>query len=108
MKVVEKWIVGDKRRIGPTNEVFVLIPCYHFLDENWYFRLSEKEAVPASRLFDTPQEAALAAIKLHDETIRWANVQREQMQEWHDRLEAERLAEREKKEPQQAKRRANR
>lgn len=87
--VHEKWIVGDERRFGPTKEYFILIPRHHFLDEDWYFRLAEKEAVPASRLFDTPLEAALAAIGLHNETIRWAGVQRQQMQDWYDRLEAE-------------------
>jgi hypothetical protein len=91
-ETVEKWIVGDKRRFGPTKEYFVPIPRHHFLREDWYFRLGDTEAVPASRLFDTPQEAALAAIKIHDETIRWANVQKQQLQAWYDRVEAERKA----------------
>lgn len=89
-EIVEKWIVGDERRMGPSREMFVLIP-RHFLDEDWYFRFSEKEAVPASRLFDTPEEAALAQIKIHDETIRWANVQKNQMLDWIERLEEKRL-----------------
>lgn len=88
-EMVEKWIVGDERRFGPTKEYFIPIPTHHFLDENWYFRLGEKEAVPASRLFDTPQEAALATIKIHDEKIRWATVQKQQLQDWHDHVESE-------------------
>ena len=87
--IIEKWIVGDKRRFGPTREYFVLIPRNHFMDEDWYFRLGEKEAVPASRLFDVPKDAALAQIKIYDETIRWANVQKQQMLDWISRLEAE-------------------
>lgn len=90
-QVVEKWIVGDKRRFGPTKEFFVLIPRHHFLDEDWYFRLGDKEAVPQSRLFDTPQEAALGAIALLDEEIRWSGVQKKQLQHWYDELEVERL-----------------
>lgn len=86
-QVVEKWIVGDN---GPTREFFVPIPRHHFFEEDWYFRLGDKEAVPESRLFDTPQEAALAAIRLYDEEIRWANVRRQELQGWHDQLEAER------------------
>lgn len=90
--VVEKWIVGDERRMGPSKEWLVPIPRHHFMDEDWYFRLEENEAVPQSRLFDTPQEAALAAIALHDETIRWASVQKRQLQDWRDKLlEAERV-----------------
>ena len=89
---VEKWIVGDERRLGPTKEYFVLIPRHYLFKENWYFRLGDNEAVPESRLFDTPQDAALAAIKIHDETIRWAGVQKQQMQAWLDRLESEREA----------------
>lgn len=89
--VIEKWIVGDKRRFGPTKEYFVLIPRHHFMDEDWYFRLGDKEAVPQSRLFDTPQEAALAAVKLFDEEIRWSEVQRKSIQDWYDELEAERI-----------------
>lgn len=90
--VVEKWIVGDKRRFGPSREFFVLIPRHHWMEENWYFRLGDKEAVPESRLFDTPQEAALAAIALHDEEIRWIKVQRQNLQDWYDNLETERKA----------------
>ena len=54
-------------------------------DEVWFFALSEHKAYPPRQVFDTPQAAALGAIALHDETIRWANVQKQQMQDWHVR-----------------------
>lgn len=89
-QVVEKWVVGDEKQFGPTKGFFVLIPRHHFMDEDWYFRLGDKEAVPASRLFDTAQAAALAAIALVDEEIRRRCADRQQIQGWYNQLEAER------------------
>lgn len=92
VEMTDKWIAWTEAdgRFGPCRELVVLIPRTGLTTEDWYFVASMSRAVPRSRVFDTPQEAALAAIKIHDETIRWAGVQRQQMQNWYDRLEAER------------------
>lgn len=90
MNAEYKWIVGDERRFGPCQELVVPIPRHYPEGESYYFRIGVNESVPQSRVFDTPQEAAIAAIAIHDETIRWANVKKQQMLDWLDRLGAER------------------
>ncbi len=89
--VVEKWVIGREHRFDPCREMMIAIPHHHHLDETWYFLLSENTVIPQSRVFDTPQEAAIATVKLNDEKIRWLVLQNQRVMEWHETLEAERL-----------------
>lgn len=67
-----KWII-DEDRIGPSQELVILIPRMFRDDtdkDDWYFWLAGKKAVPVNRVFHTPQTAVSAAIEINRKRIR--------------------------------------
>lgn len=82
-----KWII-DESRIGPSNEIVVLVPRVFPDDDDWYFLPSEKKAIPHSHVFDTAQAAAEAAIEINRGKIRYLENENRQLLNWYNELKA--------------------
>lgn len=87
MKVQRKWIIGLPDRIGPVEELVTLIPRVFPDDDDYYFVRYSQQAVPAHRVFDTSQQAALGAIGVNKQKIRDLNMENTRLETWLNGLE---------------------
>lgn len=82
-----KWIIDDSR-IGPANELVMLMPRMFPDDDDWYFLRAERKIIPHTQVFDTAQAAALAAIEMNRSKIRRLENENRRFLEWYKELEA--------------------
>lgn len=90
-KAITKWVV-DGEWPGPREELLMIIPRTFVDDNDYYFLRRDKKVVPASMVFDTPQEAAWAAVELNKRKIRDLEVDNERLKEWSAKLDADAAA----------------
>jgi hypothetical protein len=91
MANIFKWVVGDD--YNPREELVTLIPRAFADDDDWWFVRAGHIAMPQYRVFETPQEAALAAVKLCNREIERLKSLSNQILAWHQELEAKRETE---------------
>lgn len=87
MKVQRKWVIGLPDRIGPVEELVMLIPRVFPDDDDYYFVRYNQQAIPAHRVFDTSQRAALGAIGVNKQKIRELNMENTRLETWLDALQ---------------------
>lgn len=85
-KVQRKWVIGLPDRIGPVEELVMLIPRVFPDDDDYYFVRYNQQAVPAYRVFDTSQEATLGAIGFNKQKIRDLNMENTRLEAYLDAL----------------------
>jgi len=87
-KLERKWIIGIETRFGPTEELVRLIPRIFPDDDDWYFVRSLNGAVPATRVFDTAEDAAIGAIRANEVRIGWIEKENARLRQWLQNLRA--------------------
>lgn len=85
-KVERKWIIGLADRVGPVEELVMLIPRVFPDDDDYYYVRYNHQAVPAHRVFNTSREAALGAIAVNKQKIRDLNTENTRLEAWLDAL----------------------
>ena len=85
-KPERKWVIGLPDRFGPCEELVMLIPRVFPDDDDHYFVRYKNQVVAASRVFDAPEQAALAAIELNDTKINSLNTENLRLRDWYKSL----------------------